>query len=194
MGLVELAEAKRYVGVEETNDDDNALIQGLLDQTETAFLSAIGRAERPFLITEASRTETIDGTGVATLFVGYPIKTLTLITLGYDPAAWDESLDPADRKVLTWKAGTDRIVRVDGCRFGWAGRPNYVQVTYTPQKEAPADAALAITRVVAALYREAGVPESNAERALDDQQNLPTVADRDPVWQAAVAAHLEVGV
>lgn len=194
MALVELAEAKRYAGVEEANDDDDALIQGLLEQTETAFLAAIGRAERPFLIKETSRVEILDGTGGPTLFVGYPIKTLATITLGYDSNAWDESLMGSDITKLTWQPGIARVVRIDGCRFGWAGRPNYIQVTYTSQLETADDAALAITRVVAALYRETGVAESTAERTLTDTQNLPTVADRDPVWQAAVAAHLEVRI
>jgi aspartate/methionine/tyrosine aminotransferase len=191
MALVELAEAKRYAGVEPENDDDDALIQGLLDQTEAAFLAAIHRTERPFLASEVSKIEILDATGRMTLFVAYPVKAVTLITLGYDPAAWVESIDATDVKKVTWQAGSARITRVDGGRFGCAGWPNYVRVTYTAQAEVPDDVALAITRVVAALYREAGVPESTAERTLTDTQELPTVADRDPVWQAAVAAHWE---
>jgi len=190
--LLQLEEVQAYVGVED--DSDDALLLKLIDQALAAFYGAIGRTERPYNASEQlARQEIRDGTGSRQIWLDYPVKALTqLVTLGRDPAAWDQTLDPADVRVLNYKVGSRRLVRVDGGIFGCLDSPNYVRVTYDAQPDpVPEDVKLAFFRYIGALYRESGRAEASSERVLDDAAPLPFVADRDPTWQAAVANYLE---
>ncbi len=188
MTLVDLQQVRDYAGI--AAEADEAMLSALLTQVEAAFLAAVGRTGRPFQ-TGTTRTEVHDGTGDADLFLDYPVSALTTtVTLGY-ASPWDESLDPTDPEVLQFAAGSRRLSRVDGGTFGTEGQRRYVRVTYTSADDLPEDVVVAIVRMTAALYREAGRPESTADRVLPDGELLPAVADREPFWQLAVAAHYE---
>ena len=175
---------------------DVALLELLIDQVIAAFQAAIGRSERPYTADpQTVRVELRDGTGNRDLWLDYPIQTLTdPVLIGRDPSS-QVSLAPADPLVLSWKVGGRRLSRVDGCRFGCLGDPNLITVTYGADADPlPADVQLVILRVIAANYRETGRPEALHDREQDETQPLPFVADRDPLWLAAIEQYREIKV
>jgi hypothetical protein len=188
--LIDLEELAEQCGLA-PDSDDVALLGALGEQVVKAFERQIGRSDRPFQKSQTGRVEIKDGTGSALLYLDYPLKnSLTAaITLGYNSAAWDETLDPADVTKLTWKVGATRIQRVDGCRFGCLGQPNYIRVTYDTQDDLPDDVVLAVARMTKALYQELKTPDAIGDRELEANQVLPLVSDRDPFWQMALDAH-----
>lgn len=187
--LVDLEQLAKQCGV--ASDEGKALLGQFAEQVVAAFERAVGRPATPFRKGQAARQEIRDGTGTEHLWLDYPVQALTqVITLGYDSNAWDDSLTPTDITTVTFQVGSHRVSRVDGGTFGALGRPNYVRVTYDSQDDLPEDVKLAVARVTAALWRESMEPEGVADRELESTATLPLVADRDPLWQLAVAAHL----
>lgn len=166
---------------------DATLLASLLDEVQTLFEAACNRHERPYAAT-AVRTEVRDGTGTATLFLDYPITTVTSVKLGYDPGTPDETLDPADKSVLIWGAGAERLTRVDGGVFGTLDKARYVEVVYTTADLFPAPARLAVLRGVATAYRQRGSEDARAERIGGYSTDLAKLLDDQPDWQAGVAA------
>ena len=166
--------------------------QGTLDEIRLQLLEQFeretNRVGRPFQGDEAGRVEVLDGNGCRTLYLDYPILVLTSITLGR-VAPFDETLDVSDPDVVSYRVGGRRIVRTDGGVFGCAGSPGYVTVTYDAGEDLPIDAALAVKRKAAAIWRESNRPQATAERALDDTEGLPAADDVNVDWDLAVSAH-----
>lgn len=190
--LVELDDFKTFLQVSGSGDD--ALLQLLLDALEELFESECGRSETPFQAAADARLEVHDGTGSATLYLDYPIEDITSIVIGADVDDPDETLDPDDVAVVSWRAGRRRLVRVDGETWGAAGVPNCVHVTYDTLDELPATAALAIQRVGAAVYRQIGSEDVTGDRTGSYSKELAKVAESDPIWQLAVRGNRTVRV
>lgn len=189
--LVPLPDVVKFCGIGST-EDNVAFIEAIAIQVESWFLAECHRTGRPFQVAQPARTEVRDSSGGPVLFTDYPMAAVTSLKLGYDPAAPEETIDPADRTKVVWGAGDRRIARVDGRWFGCLGRPRYVEIVYDAQDDLPEDAKLAILRVTAAVFRESDVGEATVERKVDETlAELPRVADRDFVWRQAVAAHWE---
>lgn len=186
--LVSPAEVCAYRGVDDVGQDE--VLLPIIEAVEAHFLALTNRRHRPFQPAQANRLEVHHGTGISQLFLHYPVEALTSITLGY-ASPWDETLTVADPTVLQFEVGSRRLDRVDGGTFGELEKPRYVRVTYDAQADEPADVKLAVIRVVDALWRESGSAEATAERTLPDGENLPLVADQDPIWRAAVDTYWE---
>lgn len=187
--LLPVSEAMEYLGVEDAQEIP--VVESLIDQVEALFLSQCGRRERPFVDAQSARTEVHDGTGGATLYLDYPLTTLTSVKIGANVAAPDETLNVASLDVLRFAAGERRLRRVDGGTFGDACNPRVVHVTYDAQAELPRDAQLAILRVMAAVYRRRGSEEARAERYGGFSADFADAAESDPIWKAALSAHWE---
>lgn len=186
--LVSLSELKTYLGDAPASSDD-ALLTDLLEHVEALFESETGRSAVPFA-TGTSRTEVKDGTGSDTMFVDYPIASISAIKLGFDATDPVETLAVADRNVVTFAVGSRRIARTDGGKFGRAGAPRYVQVEYTFQTSLPEDAQMAIKSVCALAYRRRGAEEATRESVEGYTRDLARdIAAADPFWARAVAAH-----
>lgn len=190
--LLPLAEAQAFLDIDDAEDLE--VLALLIDQVEALFLTQANRRERPFVAAQSARTEVHDGTGGALLFLDYPVATLTSVKIGASAASPDETLTIADPAVLRYAAGQRRLARVDGGTFGDAGDPRVVHVTYDAQADLPNDALLAIQRVVAAIFRQRGSEDASSERMAGFTADLAKVAESDPVWQMAVAAHREFHV
>ena len=189
--LVTLEDLQAYLGI----DTDAELLQALLDEVEALLVAACDRQDRPFAAAaEAARTEIHDGTGTATLWLDYPASaadTVTSLVIGRDAEDPDETVDVSDIFV---RAGSRQLRRTDGGRFGCVDDPGVVHVTYTAAADLPADAALAVKRVVAAIYWQRGSEGTSTERVGGYSAELSAVAASDPVWRAAVDRHREVTV
>mgnify|MGYP001563856679 CR=1 FL=1 len=183
--LVTIAELESFLNV--SSGTDTTLLTALLDEVQTLFEAACNRHERPFAAS-ASRTEVQHGTGTASLFLDYPATAITSVKLGYDPAVPDETLDPADKTVVIWGAGADRLTRVDGGVFGTLDQPRYVQVVYTTGELFPAPARLAVLRGTATVYRQRGSEDARAERIGGYSTDLAKLLEDHPEWQAGIAA------
>ena len=172
---------------------DSTLLESILDGVEDSFEAACNRRERPFQAApDEARLEVRDGTGTPSLFLDYPITTLTSVTLGRNVADPDETLDIADVDVLVYETGKRRIIRTDGGTFGCLGSPRYVRVTYLPAADLPYLAALAVKRAAAAIYRQLGAEDSTSERlGTFSRELLDVFGDGDSMWRAAVNAHWE---
>lgn len=158
----------------------------LAGQVEALLLAQCRRRARPFQGVTSGRVESHDGTGGPSLWLHYPPTALTSVKLGYDPTTPLESLTVADPAVLVWKVGQRRITRVDGGIFGCADRANWVEVTYDTAADLPDDAALAVLRVTAAIWRQRGAEDVKTERVGGYSADLEKAAEGDPVWQMAV--------
>lgn len=197
--LVPVADVVAFLGDVEATDTTAAAVLGtLIDQVEAAFLSACGRTDRPFAAA-ATRTEVHDGTGTATLWLHYPITTLTSVILGLDVLDPDDTLAVDDQTELAWRAGSARLRRTDGGVFGAPGVPNYVTVVYDAAADLPSDAALAITHATAMLWRRLGSEGLTMEGIGPYQSTFAelmagngSITAGDPIWRAAVAAHREI--
>jgi hypothetical protein len=190
--LVPLVDFKTFLGDAPTGQD--LLLQLVLDAAEELLEAECGRHSRPFQAAEPARVEIRDGTGGPILFLDYPIETITSILIGADPTDPDETLDPADRAVVSWRAGRARIVRVDGGVWGCRGAPNVLQVTYDAQDDLPTRAGVAIQRVAAATVRRLGAEELRAERTSTFSRDFITDHQDDPFWQLTVRGLREVRV
>ena len=182
--LVSQDEAGAFLGLSSTDP----IVGSLVEQAEAAFNAACGREEQPFADVLTGRVERLDGTGSRTLYVDYPIDTLTSITLGYDTGTPDETLVVADPTKVGFQAGKRRITRNDGGVFGCAGQPGYVVVTYTSKADLPADAKQAVLRRVALIYGQIGSEDARSE-AIGGVRTELADADQDAVWREAVQRH-----
>ena len=189
--LVSVPEMLAFLG--NPQGADSTLLESILDGVEDQFEAACNRRERPFQgAPDAARLEVRDGTGTPSLFLDYPITTLTSVTLGRNVADLDETLDITDVDVLVYEVGSRRIIRTDGGTFGCLGSPRYVRVTYLPAADLPDLVALAVKRATAAIYRQLGAEDSTSERlSTFSRELLEVFGDGDSVWRAAVHAHWE---
>lgn len=187
--LVTLAEALRYIGDVPTEDEE--LVQDLLDHVEGLFETESGRTATSFRAAANSRTEVKDGTGHAELYLDFPVSALTSVKLGHDAADPVETLDVADPDIITFGAGSRRLVRTDGGVFGRAGQARYVQVVYNHQADLPEEAQLAIKSVCAIAYRRRGNEEATQDSIGGSYSRtmLQDIAASDPFWQRAVSAN-----
>lgn len=189
--LVTLAEFDTFLGGAVAAE--NTLRQKLLDDIETWFLVECGRAATPFAAAATGRTEKLRGTGSDVLHLDYPISDVTTIKLGWDTADPDEQLDPDDKTEVIWEVGKHRITRVDGGRWGVFGLPAYCHITYDTQAELPKDAAMAVLRVAAAMYRQRGAEDAGNETIGGQSVNLAAIGE-EQVWRDAVANHKRVSL
>jgi hypothetical protein len=185
--LVSLADLKTYLGDAPASSDDG-LLTDLLDSVEAMLERASGREVGAFREAEDERTEVLDGTGSCDLYLEYPIRTVASIKLGFNVSSPVETLDPADKTVIVYGAGSRRISRVDGGTFGRVGSPRYVQVVYASRDDIPDDARLAVMSVCARAYRRRGSEEAKSETT--GAYSLTSLAEAaiadDPFWAAAV--------
>lgn len=168
---------------------DTDVIDTLLESVEDMLERACDRAgdglrARPFQRAEGGREEVHDGVESDTLYLDYPIDSITSITLGLDVNDPDEELDPDDVQVVVWGEGKRKLQRVDGCTFGPC-YPRYVHIEYEAQADLPAVAKLAVQSVTAMLYRRRGSEDAKSESLGDFSHTMATLKD-DVVWQAAV--------
>jgi len=189
--LVTLSEFRSFLG--DAPDSDASLLAELLEDVEALFEAQTLRPSESYMPAAPGRTEVLDGTGSARLYLAYPIEVLTSIALGYDPAAPDETLDVANKLVVVYGVGSRIITRTDGGRFGTVRQPRFVQVVYDHLGDLPANAKLAIKSVAATAYRRRGSEEAQSESVgLYSRTMLEHVAENDPFWPMAVAANTPV--
>jgi hypothetical protein len=190
--LATLAEYKAYLGDDPTSLPADAVLQNILDGTEAELEAALGRTHRPFAAALTAREETHDGTGTGVLFLDYPIATIASLALGHDIDAPVETLDPDDKAVVVWQAGSARVARVDCGRFGCARDPNYVHVTYDTQADLPADCKLALLEVAAGVYRKQGDEHLASERMGPYSVEFRSAVAASSAWSDALRNHAEV--
>lgn len=187
--LVSLAEEKVFLEIPEATTGDDTLITDLLEHAEDLLESDAGRTDTPFKAAATGQTEVHDGTGTRNMDLSYKISDITSISLGFDSSDFVETLDPDDPDVAVWGVGHRRISRVDGGRFGLAGKPRYITVLYDHQADLPEVAQLAIKRLVAEVYRQRGSEEASREQIGTYIRSMGTVTAKfDKVWERAVAA------
>lgn len=185
--LVEQTEVVEYLGIAEEKYS-NALEQLRLS-TIGLFERLCDRAHAPFSDAIAARTEVHDGTGSDSLWLDYPIATLTSVKIGRNPATPDETVTVGDVDVLAVDVGARRVVRVDGGEFGELDAPRVVHVTYDTADDLPADAQLAVLRVIAQVYRQRGSEDASSETVSGYARTMANLAAQDALWLAAVTAH-----
>jgi hypothetical protein len=192
--LVTLAELKAYITPAPDASND-ALLQELLDNVQALFEAECGRQIVGFIAADTGRVEVHDGDGSSDIWLDYPIAALTSITLGYDPADPDETLDVANKKVLVFGVGERRISRVDCGTFGRFAdiARRYVQIVYDHQGDLPETGKLAIKSVVATVYARRGTETMRSEtignfytRTLASA--VQDVVLQDPYWRIGVNA------
>lgn len=188
--LVGASEVARHLGLE----DVDQVLRDLIDRVEAFFVADCGREEEPFQEAQAARVERQNGTGMARLWLDYPVSVLTTVKLGYNSTVPDETLSVSDRTKLVWDAGQRWIERVDGGVFGHQGQPSYIEVKYDAAADVPIDAGLAIVRGVAAIYEQRGAEDVTNETIGGYRADLASVLAGDAVWQRAVARHRVVHV
>jgi hypothetical protein len=171
------------LGEDEAGADQAVALAG---QVESLLLAQCRRTGRPFQAASAARTERRDGTGGASCWLDYPIAALTSVKLGYDSSAPIETLTVTDPAVLVWRVGSKRLTRVDGGIFGSFGAPLWIQAVYDTAADLPDDAALAVLRVTAAIWRQRGAEDVKSERVGGYSADLEKAAEGDPMWQMAV--------
>lgn len=185
--LVEPAEAIEYLGIKD------AQWSPMLDQLRLATIDLFERlCDRqgvPFSDAMPAREETHDGTGAPELWLQYPIAAITAITIGRNPAAPTETLNPASLDVLAYAVGDRRVVRVDSGTFGELDAPRVVHVTYSTGDDLPAGAQLAVLRVLGQVYRQRGSEDAASENASGYARTMADLAGKDGAWVAAVQAH-----
>jgi hypothetical protein len=187
--IVTAAALTSWLGFTDTDTDRDALLADLLAYVEQAFLNACGRGNMPFT-TEADTddvTVTLPGTGAASVFLPYPVQSLTDVVVGLDQNAPEETLAAAD---LVWRVGSIVISRTDGGTFGALDAEGVVHVTYRRAADAPADVKIALLRAAAALYYQRGAEDVRAESQGGVRSDLAGPFS-DDTWRAAVDAHRE---
>jgi hypothetical protein len=190
--LVTLAELTAYLG--DAPAADETVLERLLEDVEALFEAATLRPAGSYAAAATARTEVLDGTGSARLYLAYPIVAVTSIKLGYDPATPDETLDPTNKLVVVFGVGSRVITRTDGGKFGTVRQARFVQVVYDHAGDLPENAKLAIKSVAATAYRRRGSEEAQSETigGFYDRTMLENVAVNDPFWPTAVAANTPV--
>lgn len=193
--LITVAELKDFLAIPSGTTTWDTLLGDLRDQVKELLERACGRDQRPFQDAQAGRIERQDGTGSSELFLDYPIAALSQsILVGGDPAAPDETLSPTDKTKVRWIVGHRRISRVDDGQWKELDAPLVVQVTYNAAADLPKAAKMAVTQVVAAVYRQRGSEDVNAERTGGYSADLKKVIEEQPAWAAAVAVLSEITV
>jgi len=200
--LVSLGEFAAFLGEE---PDESA--GPLLEVVEATLEAQCGRSDRPFQSRQVDRQESQDGNGRSVLYLDYPIESLTILTVGLDPANLELDLDTADaavttetqgtRKVLLlsgtrtllYHVGSRRVHRLDGGFFGYRGTPGDVYVKYTAEADQPEDASLAVLHAAAVIYRQRGIEEAISESSGGYRSELAKAFEGDPIWRQAVERH-----
>ena len=180
--LVTLTALKEFLGVVDNAQD--ALLQVILDDVEALFEGACGRSDRPFMASASARIEVKHGTGDALLLLDYPIATVSTIKLGADATAPDETLDPADVTLVSWRVGERELRRIDGGIWRSCEEPNVVRVTYDTADDVPTGPALVIKRAAATIYRQLGAEDVTEEITGNTRRYFAKVTD-DPLWKLA---------
>lgn len=183
--LVAPATLLNFLALGEGEDGADQVV-ALAGQVEAFLANQCGRPTRPFQAKEDGRVEYQAGTGRRLLFLDYPVAALTSVLLGPDHANPSETLDVADQAALVWSVGSNELERIDGGAFGCVDQPRFVKITYNAQADLPSDAALAVLRVTAAIWRQRGAEDVTAERVGGYSADLAPVAASDPIWQAVV--------
>jgi hypothetical protein len=200
--LLSVTEVATHLGLATpVTSAEDTLLSALITQVEAAFLAACGRPDKPFQAAQTGRQEHLQGTGTVKLWLDYPISDLTSVTLGTDLTDLDETLDVDDVDVLVWVAGKHWLLRSDGGRFGEEWQPYYTHVTYDAGADLPADAKGAVQSAVVQVFQRRGsegllseqIGPYNAQFA-ELMSGNGSITSGDPLWRAAVAAHLEVPV
>jgi hypothetical protein len=186
--LVGIEEFREFLGIEGTQDD--AVLVPILEGVETWFNKECGRARVPFAPAQVGRVEHVRGTGSHTVFLDYPIASVASVTLGFDAGSPVTTLYPLTPAVVVYSVGQAYLTRIDGGWFGGFSWPSYVHVTYDTAADLPLDAALAVMRVAAAVFRQRGSEDETTSTIGGQQVSLTRAAQDDPVWQLAVANHL----
>lgn len=176
-------------GVASFDEDDTPVLDRVITQVESLFLSQANRRERPFQAAQSARVEVHDGTGTGLLVLDYPIAALTSVLLGPDATAPAETLTVADVNVLRFAPGKATLYRVDGGTFRQNGEPRVVHVTYNAAADLPADAALAIQNVAVSIWRRRGSEDVTSDRLGGFSADYLSIAQADPLWQLALKAH-----
>jgi hypothetical protein len=188
--LLTIAELK--LALDETGTANDQLYEQLIDQVQAVFEAVCNREERPFTGPEEARTEVHDGTGTTELWLQYPVATLTSLVLGHDTADADETLSVNDKTVLVWGAGSRRLARVDGKRFGLRDVPRYVHVTYARAEDLPKAAKSAVLAGAKLLVNRLGSEGVSAERiggySIDYASFVTADMANDPIWKLGVQA------
>lgn len=189
--LVTRQEFKDYAHLTVATDD--TLIDALLDATEALLELQCNRPKAPFAAAPGQDvTEIHDGTGGKTLFLHYPIGTLTSVKLGEDPQSPDETLSVSDKSVLRYEANRRRLVRVDGGLWGKSEDPLVIHVTYRPAADLPKECAQAVKRVAAAVYNQIGSEGTASQNVGGFSHTLEKVAENDPMWTMAVQGNTRI--
>lgn len=187
--LVTVANCQDFLGISQSTD--TTLLTDILEHVEALFEKETGRSRAVFSAALTNRSEVKDGTGADTLYLDYPIATLTSVKLGHDSSDPVETLTTSDPDTLTFATGSRRLVRTDGGVFGRQGQARYVTVVYTTQADLPEEAKLAIKRVVAQVYRQRGAEDVTQEQLSGYSR---TIALTDPFWDRAVIANRRMGI
>jgi hypothetical protein len=191
MPLVTYDEQQQYLDIPVGADKE--LIEDLIAETQALFEKEAGRSHAPFGAAQTGRIEIHPGdAGSSILTLDYPIATITSIGVGRDVAVPDETITPADTTTVVWTVGSRELYRVDGGYWrGWY--PTWVKVVYNTVADQPADAKLAVKRLVAGVYNQRGAEglstAQRGSRSLSVTAGFAMLADKDPLWQMAVAAH-----
>ncbi len=185
--LVSEAEVIEYLGLSDA--ESSPMLDQLRLATIGLFERLCDRAGAPFSDAIAARVETQDGTGAPELWLDYPVASLASIKIGRNPAAPDESLAIASLDVLSYAVGERCLVRVDGGTFGELDAPRVVQITYTTADDLPADAQMAVLRVLAQAYRQRGAEDAASENVSGYARTMANLAAQDELWLAAVRLH-----
>jgi hypothetical protein len=206
--VADLVSVQQFVAFLNDPDADPAVAQTVLDGVEARFVSECRRDQRPFQPAQTGREETHDGTGYESLFLDYPITSVTIVQIGHDPNALDLDIDIADagvtietlgiRKVillngartLAYDVGDRELRRIDGKKFGTRDVQLVTYVKYNAAEDLPGQAALAVLREAARVYRLRGAEDEKTTRDGGYSADLATEAGRD--WQDAVALNREV--
>jgi hypothetical protein len=196
--IVSLEELKAYLGDAPASPGDDDLLDALLDNVEAMYerdtLHEIGY----YTDAATDRTEVLDGTGTTRIYLDYPITALTSITLGYDSAAPDATLDVTSKRVVVFGVGSRSVTRTDGGRFGCFRQARYVEVVYDHQGNLPEDAKLPIMEVVASLYRARGSEGMKSETVGSfysyTRDDVQAAAATNVNWQQSVALNRAVVV
>ncbi len=203
--LVSLDEMKAFINTDRARaQEENGVLDMTLDQIEALLEADLNRTEVPFQEAEAGRIEDQDGTGSPTVWVDYPIDTVTTIELGHDPAEPIETLDPTNPEEVAIIPGDRRIRRVSspsthglevrtrrrrrgrGPAFGPWNEPLFVHVTYDTRDDLPDAAKLAVVRGTTLIWAQRGMEEANRHRLPDLTVDLKKLIDDMPEWQKVV--------
>lgn len=186
--LVEQSELAAFLEIEEAAYPVDALDPVRLGVI--AFFERLcGRTSAPFSDEITGRVEYHDGTGNESLWLDYPLATLTAITIGQNHALPDETLVLNNAATLSQLAGSRLIERLDGGTFGELDATRAVKVTYDTADDRPEDAKLAVCRVIAQIWRQRGAEDAAQETVSGYSRQMADFAAKDGVWLDAVKHH-----